>query len=182
MTVDQAYGILACAIVLPALGMAAWSDVRERRIPNWLVLSTLIMAFVARGYCYGVAGLAAGGVGMLAGLGIPFLLWLGGFLGPGDAKLMGAAGAWLGAWGVAGAMIVGGLLGGVLGVVVIARQRAFGRAWTNLVLMTVDRASREAVVEKGAGAGVSTLAALPYGVPLAGGVAVVLVFQVLFGG
>jgi prepilin peptidase CpaA len=85
------WGVVVCAALV-----AAWTDLASRRIYNWL---TVPMA--AGGLCYGAA------VGGIAGMSeslaacvlvaIPYvLLFLFAQGGAGDAKMMGAVGAWLG--------------------------------------------------------------------------------------
>jgi prepilin peptidase CpaA len=78
------------------------SDVRNRRIPNWLTVPVLGLGLLA----HTVAGLAAGEGwsrlllslgGFATGFGILFVLWLFGGGGGGDVKMMSALGAWLGA-------------------------------------------------------------------------------------
>jgi prepilin peptidase CpaA len=91
---------LAAATGVAAL--AAWTDLRSGRIPNWLTLGALLAGVVARavsGWMFfgGLRGaLLSGGYSiagaLVCGL-VPFLLyWLGG-AGGGDVKLFAAIGA-----------------------------------------------------------------------------------------
>ena len=73
------------------------TDVRSRRIPNWLTVSALGVGLVAQTLVSGWPGLQASLGGFAAGFGILFVLWLLGGGGGGDVKMMSALGAWLGA-------------------------------------------------------------------------------------
>jgi len=76
--------------------IATATDLRNRRIPNWLTVSAAILGLAFHVGTNGVTGLwfSLGGFGV--GFGILLVLWLIGGGGGGDVKLMGAVGAWLG--------------------------------------------------------------------------------------
>jgi prepilin peptidase CpaA len=96
MTLEHPYAVIQWGAVLGASLVAASTDLRRRRIPNWLtgplLLSGLVFAFAVGG-----AGGLLDGLAACVVLALPFVLlfvFAGG--GAGDAKLMGAVGAWLG--------------------------------------------------------------------------------------
>ncbi len=100
------------AMVLLFTSAAVFSDLRTRRIPNWLTVPSLALALVVHGChglivpgCYGLVvhgfhgrldGLVFSLLGFAAGFGVLFFLWLTGGGGGGDVKMMAALGAWLG--------------------------------------------------------------------------------------
>jgi prepilin peptidase CpaA len=100
---------------------------REHRIPNWLVLSLLLIGFVYQVLVNGPVGLLYALGGLAVGIGLFIGFYIGRGMGAGDVKLMGAAGALLGPAGalLAGAcsLITGFILvvGGMI-VVLLARQ------------------------------------------------------------
>ena len=98
---------------LSVVVLASVTDLRSRRIPNWLVLPFLVAGIVVSGWLHG-----RGGIGRsLAGAGLAvlfcgFLYWLGG-LGAGDLKLCAAIGAWLGPHQLFVAQVATGIVGGL---------------------------------------------------------------------
>lgn len=86
--------ILAGAVLLAAI--AGWTDLRSRRIPNWLTVSGVVLGFAVRSFFQGWVGAKTSLLGMILGLGLllPFVLLRS--LGAGDWKLAGALGAFTG--------------------------------------------------------------------------------------
>jgi len=83
-------------VVIGASLVAAFGDVRDRRIPNALTFPLLVVGLIWAAWMGGFSGLA-GAVGACFLLAVPYVflfVFAGG--GAGDAKLMGAIGAWLG--------------------------------------------------------------------------------------
>ena len=76
--------------------VAAVSDLRTRRLPNWLTVPTLVAGLLFHTITGGFSGLGMSLAGFATGFGILLVLWLIGGGGGGDVKLMGALGAWLG--------------------------------------------------------------------------------------
>lgn len=94
--------------------VATITDLRYRRIPNWLVLPFLIAGVVVAGWLHGWSGIGQS----LSGLGLGALLfgvlcWMGG-MGMGDVKLCAAIGAWIGPWQLVTALVLTGMVGGVM--------------------------------------------------------------------
>jgi prepilin peptidase CpaA len=86
--------ILAGAVALAVL--AGWTDLRSRRIPNWLTVPGLVVGVAANTILNRWSGLKLSLLGALIGLGLllPFVLLRS--LGAGDWKLAGAFGAFAG--------------------------------------------------------------------------------------
>jgi prepilin peptidase CpaA len=139
---------------------AAVTDLRCRRIPNWLTMPAFVGGLVHAAWVGSWAGLADGLAASLI-VALPFLLLFllaGG--GAGDAKLMGALGAWTGL--VAGIVVLGcvALMGVVQGVVVwLARRHAAGRP-----AGLIGRIAGACTVRQGSGT--ETVIMVPYGVAI----------------
>ena len=86
--------ILAGAVLLSLV--AGWTDLRSRRIPNWLTIPGLLVGIAANTLLSGWSGLKASLLGAAVGLALllPFVLLRS--LGAGDWKLAGALGAFAG--------------------------------------------------------------------------------------
>jgi prepilin peptidase CpaA len=99
---------------LIVVSIATVTDLRSRRIPNWLVFPFLIAGIAVSGCLYGWHGLGQS----LSGLGLGAILYgllfyLGG-MGMGDVKLCAAIGAWIGPSQLILALVVTGVAGGVM--------------------------------------------------------------------
>jgi prepilin peptidase CpaA len=102
--------LLAYLPLLCLVAVAAWTDVRERRIPNWLT-ATVALAGLAQSLTpfSRITPLEAL-TGLGVGFALPFLLYAVGGRGAGDVKLLAGIGAWMGfrpvVWVFAAAAIV----------------------------------------------------------------------------
>src|SRR5216683_767221 len=99
---------------LIVLAVATFTDLRSRRIPNWLVLPFLVMGVAVSGWLHGWHGIMQS----LAGLGVGalffgILCWMGG-MGMGDVKLCAAIGVWVGPSQMLTALVLTGIAGGVI--------------------------------------------------------------------
>lgn len=111
-------------IVLWAIVMAAlYKDLKERRIPNKLLLVGVALGFGLHLYNQGVTGLLFGLKGFLVGLAIFFLPFAMGGLGAGDVKLLATIGLLKGTSFVVMAAIGTALVGGVLAVGLLLKQK-----------------------------------------------------------
>lgn len=96
------------------LAIATFTDLRSRRIPNWLVLPFLLAGIIVSGWMRGWSGIGQSFAGLALGavlLGI--LSWLGG-MGMGDVKLCAAIGAWIGPQQLILALVLTSMAGGIM--------------------------------------------------------------------
>ncbi len=100
------------------LAVSTFTDLRTRRIPNWLVLP-----FLAAGIALSLGTKSWNGIGIeksLAGAVLGMVLfgilaWMGG-MGMGDVKLCAALGAWVGPEQLFLALVLTGIAGGIMAV------------------------------------------------------------------
>ena len=101
------------------LAVSTFTDLRSRRIPNWLVLP-----FLAIGLVVSIVPKSWHGIGIvpsLEGMGLGLLLFgalafMGG-MGMGDVKLCAAIGAWVGPRQLFVALVLTGIAGGIMAVI-----------------------------------------------------------------
>jgi prepilin peptidase CpaA len=165
---------LAPLVVLVIL--AAWWDVRSRRIPNALTLAGLLVALALRAFLGGGA-LVDGMLGAGLALGVLLPLFAMGGVGGGDVKLLVAVGAFLGLKGAMVGLLATALFGGAMAVLYSARQGVILPALLNTggllkYMVTLGR-SGERTTKETAGA-----VSVPYGVAIAAGT----LFAIWYGG
>lgn len=101
---------------LLVVAVASVTDLRSRRIPNWLVLPFLLSGWTVAGWSGGLHGLVQSMEGTIVGCTFFGLLcWMGG-MGMGDVKLCAAIGAWIGPSQMLTALVLTGLAGGAIAV------------------------------------------------------------------
>lgn len=100
-------------IIIIVLVAAAYFDLRTQRIPNFLTLPMFLIALIFHVATKGTAGFTFFLAGTSAGVGLLLLPYLMGGIGTGEAKLMGAVGAVVGAKGAFIAFIFSGIAGGI---------------------------------------------------------------------
>jgi prepilin peptidase CpaA len=111
---------LAAALVA-VMALGAWIDVRTRRLPNKLTLTAVVLALALRGLLGGAA-LLDGVYGLALAFALLLPLFALGGVGGGDAKLMMAAGAFLGPHGFLVALLATALVGGVMSAAYAMRR------------------------------------------------------------
>ncbi len=176
----QATAVLACA-----LGIALWCDLARRRIPNLLIVTTLIIGGMtnlfavqtAESHPDGMAGLLGSVLGALVGLAAMLPLYLVRAMGAGDVKLMAAVGSFLGPLPVLGVTLLTFVAGGVLSLIVALWSGTLKRVASNLRLMCVlaltDRPSGVSLRD------VQTTGRLPYALAITAGTGLQIWFSTL---
>jgi len=99
---------------LIVLAVATFTDLRSRRIPNWLIFPFLLAGVAISGWRVGLPGIDQSIAGMGVGLLIyGVLYWMGG-IGAGDVKLCVAIGAWIGPDQLFLALVISAMAGGIM--------------------------------------------------------------------
>jgi prepilin peptidase CpaA len=122
--------ILAGAVLLATI--AAWTDIRSRRIPNWLTVPGAVAGLAVNVTLSRLVGLTASllGVGLGLALLLPFVLIRS--LGAGDWKLAGALGAFTGP-GLLVDLLLGSIfVAGVMALVLVIYKRRFVQTVRNI--------------------------------------------------
>ena len=122
--------LLGGAVLLSVI--AGWTDLRSRRIPNWLTVPGFAVGVVANAVVGGWGGVKSSLLGAVVGLGLllPFVLLRS--LGAGDWKLAGALGAFVGRERLIDLLLGSVLVAGVMAVVLIIYKRRVGQTIRNI--------------------------------------------------
>lgn len=112
-----------CAV----MAVATFTDLRSRRIPNWLVAPFLVAGIVVSAWVHGWHGLGQSLAGFALGAAVFGLLFCVGGMGMGDVKLCAALGAWVGPWQLMIALVMTGLAGGVIALAWAAYRGLLGK-------------------------------------------------------
>lgn len=96
--------------------VATITDLRSRRIPNWLVLPFMAAGVAVSAGMHGWSGAWHSLAGLALGAAIFGVFNLLGGMGMGDVKLCAAIGAWIGPGQLVVALVVTGMAGGVMAV------------------------------------------------------------------
>lgn len=134
-------------VAIAASLVAAVSDVRSRRIPNALTVPVLAGGLLFSLLAGGLSGLGDSLAGCLV-MGVPYVLLflLGG--GAGDAKMMGALGAWLGFRSGVTTLVAVAVIGGLFGLLRMLADRNAGTRLGSMfagiyVFLTVARLGKK---------------------------------------
>lgn len=154
--------MIGAAALVGWMGVAAYTDLRARRIPNLLTLSGIPVALALQSFG-GSAAILSGLLAVLIALGVSFPLFAVGAFGGGDGKLLMLAGAFLGTDRFLTALLVTGVAGGVLSVVEIVRRKAVVRTLFNMHELVAVGASGSRTISA------PDSITVPYGVAIAVG-------------
>jgi prepilin peptidase CpaA len=159
--------MVASVLLVVVLLVASWTDVKARRIPNWLTLGGMIAGLAVRAWM-GPGPLVDGALGVGLGLLLAAPFFAVGALGGGDAKLLMAVGAFMGPADLARASLVIAVVGGLIALLEAARRGVLLPTLAScgsllLSWVTLGRRGRERMVVGG------QRLAVPYGVAIAAG-------------
>jgi prepilin peptidase CpaA len=166
----------------PLFAMLIWAsvtDLRERKIRNWLTL-TMIITGLAQSLMPGrFVTPGASALGMLIGFALPFALFAMGAIGAGDVKLLTGVGAWLGPVGILSVFFLEAVIGMIIVLAQAVWQGRLPALLHNSVLLTINLAHLREVglahVTATGKASRSVDKPLPYAVPVLLAVAILVI-------
>jgi prepilin peptidase CpaA len=130
---------------LVVLTVVTITDLRSRRIPNWVTFPFLLAGLVVSAWQHGWSGVGSSVMGLLLGALLFGVLWFVGGMGMGDVKLAAAIGAWIGPGQMVTALVMTGIIGGVMALVWAACSGYLGqlfRGTGDLIFGLKDRGLR----------------------------------------
>ncbi len=163
------FSIVHCILPL-VLGIACYTEIRFRRIPNVLTVSTMIFGLAGWGILNGLDGILFSLYGLLIGGGVFLPFCLMGILGGGDMKLMAAAGAVIGYPLIIPALCYTCFSGGIIALVTAA--------WQGQILSALARCFH--IIFGGSkkrSEGLKKAPTLPYGIAIASGTILALLLS-----
>ncbi len=125
-------------VLVLAVLVATVTDLRTRRIPNWLTVSTLLMGFVLNAlvaYPAPLEGVWLATKGFALAFAINLVMYMLHMTGAGDVKLLAAIGAMVGFSDFLGIFMLTALLGGVLALILMLVKGRVRQTLFNLGFM-----------------------------------------------
>jgi len=110
-------------ILLVAVLVATVTDLRTRRIPNWLTVSAMLLGFAFNAliaYPSPLEGIWLSARGFAFAFALNLVMYMLHMTGAGDVKLLAAVGAMVGCSDFVGIFLLTALIGGVLAIVLMA--------------------------------------------------------------
>lgn len=138
--------MLALDLLLVAVvGLASFFDITVRKIPNWLILSSLLFGVALKGY-QGLVPFWESIAGLVLGIALFFVPFALGWMGAGDVKLVGVVGCLFGYRGLPRAVFYSILVAGILALGYLMFNRVgstlaegFKSAWGDFKLAILSR-------------------------------------------
>ncbi len=160
---------LKITVIFVSCLIAVLTDLKFRKIYNWLTFPVMALGLIVNAAAYGFPGLGYGALGLLCGglIFFPFF-WLGG-MGAGDVKLLAAVGSVMGAMMIVNVALYAALAGGFMALVVLVFK---GRLWATL--KATGRLLRSLMLPALAVEPATTATPFPYALAIAAGVLAVL--------
>ena len=152
------------------------TDLSTRRIPNAVLLPTLMTALFLNSLADGLAGLVDSVAGLIIGLLMLMPLHVLGRMGAGDIKLLGVVGSILGAWGAVVAGFASMMAGGILGVLYLIWLVLKPGVASRLSHVSRFTTGKNGAVDDAASSSVVRPAEIPYAVAITAGTFATLVY------
>jgi prepilin peptidase CpaA len=127
-------------LVAVIVAAAAATDLRWRKIPNWLTLSGASAGLLLNWNISGFAGVMSSLGGMALGFGAYFFLYYLHAIGAGDVKLMAAVGAIVGPENWIRVFIATAIAGGVLALALMIWKGRVRETLSNAIFITAELA------------------------------------------
>jgi prepilin peptidase CpaA len=121
--------------------LAAFFDLRSRRIPNWVSLPGVALGLFLNSFLYGTDGLWYSFKGLALAFAVYFVFYLLRGMGAGDVKLMAAVGAAAGMMNWFGILILTSVVGAFAGIVLVLFKGKLRDTLYNMwfILMSLGR-------------------------------------------
>ncbi len=134
----QGQHLLTSLPLLLLLSTAALTDLRSRRIPNWLTAAVVLAGFAQSLTPLRLVTPLGALCGLLLGFVLTIVMYAVGGRGAGDVKLTAGIGAWLGPWPVLWVFAAAGIVSLVVALVQATAQGKLSALLYNTALMLLN--------------------------------------------
>ena len=160
------------SLIIAVIG--AVTDVRSRRIPNWLTGPALLFGLVLHIVFGGWSAMLAAALAAVIAGGIFLVFYLAGGMGAGDVKLMAAVAALTGIHRLVSVLVTTALVGGLLGLIFAIYRRQFKSTLRNVGSLIAFHGASGLQPHPELNLGNTQTLRLPYGIAIAAGAAISL--------
>ncbi len=126
-------GVTEVALGL-TIGVAAFTDWRENKIYNKLLVPAFFTALLIHTLQGGISGFTSSLLGATIGFALLLLPYFMGGMGAGDVKLLAVIGAFGGASFVLASFLYGAVIGGLISAILLARRKTLGNTLKHFLL------------------------------------------------
>ena len=165
--------MMQMVISIIGIVIAAWMDVRMRKIPNWLTFSLILTGFILNGYFDGFTGLKLSIFGLSLGILFLYIPFAVGGMGAGDVKLLGALGSLLGPVLVFKIFLASAVFGGIFSLIATLKARSIRNVFQGIFNQVFCLLTTKGVGVKEP-LGIQPLVGIPYACAIAAGTLFVL--------
>ncbi len=130
--------VIKYAPLIAMIATAAITDLRARRIPNWLTFSMVIAGVAQSFFSMRTVGPLASLTGMMTGFALSFLMFAIGAMLGGDVKIMAGVGAWVGPMPVVAVFAITQVIGMVIVLTQAVYQGRLRTLLTNTTVLTIN--------------------------------------------
>ncbi len=120
------------ALLILLSAVAAVSDWRYRRIPNWITVPVALLGFALQAWLGGAAGMKMAGAGFGLAILVTIPLFLLRALGGGDVKLMAASAVLIGPTNFGVLFVINAIAGGLIAVLYVLAKGRLGGTLRNV--------------------------------------------------
>lgn len=168
-------------ITTAVVAVAAYFDIRWRRIPNWLTLAAVLLGLALNWFLPQGLGLGRAGIGIAVGFVMYFPLYLLKGMGAGDVKLAAGIGALVGGWNCLVIILIAACFSSVVGLMMAASKGRFRSTLINVGFIFSELAAFRLphVTRKEVDIRYSDSIRMPHGVSLALGTVATMTATVL---
>ena len=119
-------------LLLGILIICCYTDLKERRILNVVVLPALVIALLLQFIQNGGTGILSWVLGTLAGIALLFIPFALGGIGAGDVKLLGVVGSFKGTAFALQVFLVAAIIGGIISFALLLKEKRLGQSLFNV--------------------------------------------------